>query len=618
MRKSLLFLALFTATLSEARNESDGAEVIHESVVTGSRDTVGARQLPYTVSVVGRASLTENHASSLLPCLSREVPGLFVTDRGVLGYGISSGGTGGISIRGVSGSSGGLVVLIDGHPQYMGIFGHPVADSYQTLLAEKVEVIRGPASVLYGSNAMGGVINIVTRKMEKDGTKTDIDLSFGSFNTLQSEVTNRIRRGRFYSVLSGTYNRTDGHRDNLEFDQYGGHAKLGYAFSDRWKTWAGLNLIHFDSSNPGAVSAPLVDNDSRVTRGNASAAVENDFGRMNGALTLFYNWGRHDIDDGHSEGSAPKAYRYRSDDLMAGASAYETATLFKGNRTTVGADWFHFGGHAWNHFTADGQDKDIADKGMDEVAAYLDFRQDLFTWLTFDAGIRIDRHSVVGTEVVPQGGFVCRLPKGAEIKATVGKGYRNPAMREMYMFPPQNPDLKPERLWNYELAFSQTLDRLTCGINLFRIDADNMISTVRLDGRPKNVNTGKIKNHGAELSASWRVDRMFRLHGNYSFLHMDHPVIAAPEHKAYAGGNFTGGRWSASTGLQYIAGLYTAVGENPQKENFLLWNATVDFKAGEHLTLFAKGENLLAREYELVAGFPMPRATIFAGVQIHL
>lgn len=66
----------------------------------------------------------------------------------------------------------GLLVLIDGHPQYMGLFAHPISDAYQSFLAERVEVLRGPASVLYGSNAMGGVINIVTRKMQEDGMKT--------------------------------------------------------------------------------------------------------------------------------------------------------------------------------------------------------------------------------------------------------------------------------------------------------------------------------------------------------------------------------------------------------------------------------------------------------------
>lgn len=86
------------------------------------------------------------------------MPGLFTTSRGVMGYGVSNGAAGGISLRGLSGGNARLMVLIDGHPQYAGIFGHPIADAYQTLLADQVEVLHGPASVLYGSNAMGGVL----------------------------------------------------------------------------------------------------------------------------------------------------------------------------------------------------------------------------------------------------------------------------------------------------------------------------------------------------------------------------------------------------------------------------------------------------------------------------
>ena len=131
---------------------------------------------------------------SLLPTLTEQVPGLFTTARGIMGYGVSDGAAGGISLRGLSGGSGRLMVLIDGHPQYMGLMGHPIADAYQSLMAERVEVLRGPASVLYGSNAMGGVVNIVTRGMREDGVKTYADIGYGSYNTLQTEATNRIAR----------------------------------------------------------------------------------------------------------------------------------------------------------------------------------------------------------------------------------------------------------------------------------------------------------------------------------------------------------------------------------------------------------------------------------------
>lgn len=120
-----------------------------------------------------------------------------------------------------------------------------------------------------------------------------------------------------------------------------------------------------------------------------------------------------------------------------------------------------------------------------------------------------------------------------------------------------------------------------------------------------------------EFQAAYRIDRTWSVDGNYSYLHMKNPVIAAPEHKLYAGANFTKGRWNVSTGIQYISGLYTAVGDNPQQEDFVLWNLRGSFRACKWLDIWARGENLLAQKYEIISGYPMPRATVMAGVNIN-
>ena len=176
MKKRVLFLLLiggflFTGVLHAQTDTSRVARnyAIEEVVVTGTRNETDIRHLPMTISVVKRQQLEQNYRPSILPTLTEQIPGLFITSRGIMGYGVSTGAAGGMSLRGIGGSSStGVLVLIDGHPQYMGLMGHPIADAYQTMIAERVEVLRGPASVLYGSNAMGGVINIVTRKMRED------------------------------------------------------------------------------------------------------------------------------------------------------------------------------------------------------------------------------------------------------------------------------------------------------------------------------------------------------------------------------------------------------------------------------------------------------------------
>lgn len=616
-------LALLLLTAPAARGQEDSVRIARnlttdEVVVTGTRNETDIRHLPMTISVVDRKQLESNYQPSVLPTLTEQVPGLFTTSRGIMGYGVSTGAAGGMSLRGIGGSpTAGLLVLIDGHPQYMGLMGHPIADAYQTMMTERVEVLRGPASVLYGSNAMGGVINIVTRQMKEEGSKTDIQAAYGSYNTLQTEVANRLKRGRFSSIVTGSYNRSDGHRPDMDFEQYGGYAKLGYDFNDRWKLWGDVNVTHFNASNPGTVAAPYIDNDSRITRGMASAALENHYRRTSGALSFFYNWGRHKINDGYHPGEEPQTAHFNSKDRMMGISWYQSASLFEGNRITAGFDYQHFGGESWYKVLATGEKQPQVDKQLDELAGYVDFRQNIGSWLSLDAGLRVDHHSHTGTEWIPQGGLAFHLPRQAELKAMVSKGFRNPTIRELFMFS-KNPDLLPESLVSYELAYTQRLcdNSLTYGLNLYYINGKNIIQVD--PAQRKNVNTGHIENWGAEATVAYRFNAHWQADANYSWLHMEHPVLAAPEHKLYVGANYQQGRWTAASGVQYIRGLYTSVTQGQEKqETFVLWNLNISYRLCNFASLFVKGENLLAQRYEINAGYPMPKATFMGGVHVN-
>ena len=624
--KNIVFKVLFVLILCSgsknviAQTDTTRIHRLDEVVVTGARYESDVRHLPLTVSVVGRNQIENSPSSSVLPVLTEQVPGMFVTSRGIMGYGVSGGAAGGMNLRGLGGGSARLMVMVDGHPQYMGLMGHPIADSYQGMMAERVEVLRGPASVIYGSNAMGGVVNIVTRQMREDGTQTHINLGGGSYGTMQAEASNHTQKGKFTSIASASYNHTDGHRENMNFDQYAGYVKLGYQFSDAWKLGSDVNLMQFKGSQPGTMSEPLEDADQRITRGMTSFALENHYEKTSGTLSFFYNWGRHKINDGYlaQAGESPLDYRFNSSDQMMGVSCYQSAQLFEGNRTTIGLDWFHFGGQAWNQFL-DGKRVDIVDKHQNEIAGYVDFRQMLSSWMTFNAGLRLDNHDQAGTEWIPQAGLAFHLPKEMEVKLSTSRGFRYPIIREMFMWGIANPDLEAESIWNYELALSQKVweNKLTYGINLFHLRGNNMITVASVDGRMMNVNTGKIENTGAELQMAYRLSPVVSLNGNYSYLHMENPVIGSPEHKLYVGMDALKGKWEFSTGLQYIGGLYKSVSPE-EKEDFVLWNVRSAYQVNQHLKLWLSGENLLAQKYEVMSGYPMPKATFMGGIKIFL
>lgn len=642
---AMLGLLLPIYGYAEAHETNEDVTLIDEVVVTGARESSDIRHLPMTVSVVGREELVKNEQPNVLPSAVVNVPSLFVTSRGMMGYGVSGGAAGGINLRGISGGTGGLLVLIDGHPQYQGIFGHPISDSYQTMITERVEVLRGPASVLYGSNAMGGVINIVTRGMKEDGVKTDINISGGSWGTAQVEATNRLKKGKFSSTVSGQYGRSDNHRPRMGFEQYGGYLKLGYDFNENWNLWADGNVTHFNASQPGTVDAPMYEADQWITRGVATLALENHFKHTNGRISVYDNFGIHKINDGYGEGAKPQTRFFQSKDALMGVSVYQSAECDGGSRITLGFDYQNIYGDAYYTSRETGEvletkNKQSAEVRNHEVAGYADFRQDIKN-VTFDAGLRVDHHSVAGLELIPQFGAVYRPVSSGEIKAMASKGFRNPSTKDMYLYPPSNEDLKAERLWNYELSWRQRLTSgkytemdsvyyhdevvrvdevekynhgITYGVNLFYMKADNMIQTVA----KKNVNTGELENWGVEAELSWTIKEHWGISTNHSWLHQENKLVSVPTYKGYLGVDWysENHKWMASVGLQQLAGLYTAVGKDEQKENVTLLNATVKYNLNKYIALWVKGENLLAQEYEILAGYPMPKATAMGGVKI--
>ena len=603
------------STLSFAQTDSIP---LSEVVVTGTRNAVDVRHLPMTVTIIDRETLTEQHQPSILPTIMQEVPGLFITSRAMMGYGVSGGSSGTINLRGITGTTGQMLVLIDGHPQYQGIYGHPIADSYQTLMAGRVEVLRGPASVLYGSNAMGGVINIVTRGMDSNGVQTHIHLGAGSYGTVQTEASNQVRAGKFSSTVAVQYNRTDNHRPRMGFQQCGGYAKLGYDFNENWKATADANITHFNASIPGQEDSPLYDADQWITRGVASAAIENHYDRTSGALSVYTNFGTHKIDDGTDNPSQPTNRYFRSKDALTGFSLYQSVQCFEGNRITAGVDYQHIYGRAYYTSKQTGEELppslQSGTSHRNEIAGYVDFRQDIASWLTLDAGIRLDHHSITGSEWIPQAGIVVRPIATGELKAMTSKGFRNPSMRELYLYRSASEELEPERLWNYELSWRHRIEGgFTYGANLYYIKGDNMIQTVNY----KNVNTGEIENWGFEVEAKCPIGRHFGLSANSSYLHMKNKIVAAPVSASFLGANYRQGKWLATLGLQYIKDLYTDIGKNEKKEDFWLLNGSVTYAATGNLRLWVRGENLLAQSYEINAGYPMPRATFMGGINLN-
>ena len=159
---AVVFTIIFSALDMSGAEKVDTARVLNEVVVTGTNNTVPRKLLPYTVSVVSNRQLEATGQTQVLSAISGMVPSLFVSQRSIFGFGVSNGGSGHIKLRGVGGDrASAVLMMVDGQPQFAGIYSHHIADFYDKEYVERVEVLRGPGSVLYGSNAMAGTINVI-------------------------------------------------------------------------------------------------------------------------------------------------------------------------------------------------------------------------------------------------------------------------------------------------------------------------------------------------------------------------------------------------------------------------------------------------------------------------
>ena len=187
------------------------------------------------------------------------------------------------------------------------------------------------------------------------------------------------------------------------------------------------------------------------------------------------------------------------------------------------------------------------------------------------------------------------------------------------MYPPHNPNLKPEYMLNYEISYSQYLleGKLNLGAALYFIDGKDMIQTQMVDGKPLNLNIGKFKNKGFELETSYHFLTNWMVSANYSYLHTDNKVVYAPKNKLNARLMFTPGKFQFEIENQNIWSLQN--GRSDGTENYTLLNFRGAYTFGEKVpvTAFVKLDNITDRHYEIIYGCPMPGITVMGGIEFN-
>lgn len=613
--KPLILISLVSAVSSASvygHETADTVFYLHEVVVTGSNSPIQKNLLPYTVSVVSENRLQSTGDTQVLSAISGMVPSLFVTERSIFGFGVSNGGSGGIKLRGV-GNNGTVLMMVDGQPQFAGIYSHHVADFYGKESVERVEVLRGPGSVLYGSNAMGGTINVITKNPTADGVRTTISSQYGSYNTWLSSLTNTTRFGKFSSLVSASYNRTDGNIDNFDFKQVDAYAKLGYDFSQHWKANIDYTFMNFVGNDP--IYATLSNPEStdiyhqNVTRGEASISATNNYGSLSGLARVYYNYGNHFIDD-------PR--HFHSTDDRLGAMLYENFSAWKGSSATVGFDFDSYSGAipmSGGRPASESNLGAMSRKRIVEYSPYVTLSQTLADEiLNLNTGLRMANSDKFATQWVPQFGFAVNPGAGLSIKGNLAMGYRNPSFRELYLYRMANPDLNPEKMMNYELSIGKHFSRyFSIDLTAYYSRGSDMIQVVD----QKNVNTGRFINKGIEISANSHPLDNLRLYASYSYLHtsLDN-LVGAPKNQYYLGAELTlWKRLNIAADLKGVGGLYVA--DNIKHQNYALLNLKLGYEICKYVAVFTCLENITDARYVINRGYDMPGFTALGGFRVH-
>lgn len=591
----------------------DSTTLLNEVVVTGSNSAVPENLLPYTVSVIDNRQLEATGQTQVLSAISGMVPSLFVSQRSVFGFGVSNVGAGHIKLRGVGGDrASAVLMMVDGQPQFAGIYSHHIADFYDKEYVDRIEVLRGPGSVLYGSNAMAGAINVITKNAKKDGVATTLQSQYGSYNTWLSSITNTVRYGRFSSLVSLSYDRTDGTVDNFGFSQADGYAKVGYDFSDKWKGSLDYTLMNFRGDDP--IYPTLADPEStdiyhqNITRGEAGMTISDSYGSTSGAARIYYNYGNHFVDD-------PR--HFHSKDDRFGVLLYQNFTPWKNAGATVGFDFDLYSGAipvSGGNSHTEGSLSTISRKRITEYSPYVTLSQTLAgDIVSLSAGVRMANSDRFDTQWIPQFGFSLNPGREWTVKGNLAMGYRNPSFRELYLYRMANTDLESEKMMNYEISAGKKFSRyFSLDLTAYYSKGDNMIQTVDM----KNQNTGRFINKGIEVSArSHPVDNLW-LTATYSYLHTSlRNLVGAPKNQYFLGVEWNPWKFlNIAADLKGTGGLYVA--DDYKHQEYALLNLKVTYEICRYVSVFLRLENITDARYTINRGYEMPGITALGGFRL--
>ncbi len=636
MLKSILYASAALAALTGAAITQAWAEAVADEgvVVSATRIATPVAQIASSVTVITAADI-ERRQDRALPDVLREVPGLSITQTG------GAGGQTSLFMRGTNSNH--VKLLVDGIDMADPSTPTGAADISKLLAGDiaKVEVLRGPQGALYGSDAIGGVINIITKAGEGP-LAINASAEGGSFDTFnQSASLSGSDNGIHYSatvqhLLSGATPVTPlnllppGQRRNNDFyNNVTATAKLGLDVTDNFdlglvsRYYNSLGKFTGDAFNFGTFASFPSPTRTRVhvidyqTRGTAHLALWD--GRFDQTLGIAYGSNIADTQDPDNGNSRQKGDRVKLD-------WQGNVVVAEGQTLVLGAETYRDALHPGLSF---GFPSTLA-RGVTTNAGYAEVQSDFGYGLYNSASIRFDDNSRFGSRTTWRMAPAWVIEStGTKLKATAGSGFKAPSLQQLYGTFGGNAALKAETSFGYDVGVEQGLfdGALTAGVTWFHNDIRNLITSGPAPAF-LNINVGRARTQGVESFLAWKVLETLTLRGDYTYTDAVDAgtklaLLRRPRHKASLEAD-----WQATDALSLDATLLYVGPQIDGNRDFSIPRlkmpdvTTLDLAASYRLTenwsVFGRLENVFDTTYQSPDGFLRPGIGATAGLKVNL
>ena len=337
---------------------------------------------------------------------------------------------------------------------------------------------------------------------------------------------------------------TSGDRPGSAFRDQDGTITAGYDLSSVWKASIDGRYGHFHVEDPGPINAPLANSYARVGRGGFSVNLDNATAAAWGYVRAYSSYGNHYITDG-----------FRSTDRTTGFRVDQNIAIGPRLILEAGSDVVNYGGQARN---AHG-DLDYGRHTLTSGAGFARVQWTATGRMRLHSGVRYEYNSLFGSIAAPEFGASFALAPGYTLSAEIARGFRNPTIRELYMFPAPNPALLPEHVWNYQATVqAHPAKSLALSVTGYYASLDNLVVTTGRFPNLQLLNSGAALNRGIETTARWRVHRRVTVQSGYAYLRSTNLALYVPGQKFNYGIDVDAGRASIYFGGMSVGG---AVGE---------------------------------------------------------